>query len=78
MCTSDGNIIIAVETTYTKERHLFRVHATVLSRQSVVFSDLFSLPTPDDEETIDGCPVILLLDDLEDVKDLLEVLYDPQ
>lgn len=47
---SDGNVVIRVE------KHLFRVHSSVLESKSVFFVQLFMGETEDSED-IDGCRV---------------------
>ena len=56
---------------------LYRVDKTFLSRYSLVFEDMLSMPAPQSIETIDDVPVVHLLDDAQDVSTLLETLYDP-
>lgn len=71
---SDGSIILRAQST------LFRVHISQLSRKSVFFRDLFSIPqptTPDRHELkLDGCPVLELHDPPRDVANLVKVIYD--
>ena len=75
---SDGSIVLRAE------NRLFRVHISLLSRYSAVFSDMLSIPQPtstiDDGHgqagRIEGCPVLLLHDKAEDVMHLLRALYD--
>ncbi|KAK6981071.1 hypothetical protein R3P38DRAFT_3334053 [Favolaschia claudopus] len=66
-----GDMVLQAESTQ------FRVNRDVLARQSPVFSDMFSLPQPSDEPTIEGCPVVHLFDSAKDWELLLEILYDP-
>lgn len=54
----------------------FKVHRSVLCRHSSVFRDVFSMPHPRDEPTVDSCPVIHLQDSAEDLKHMLLALYD--
>lgn len=69
----DGSIVLAVENT------LFRVHQTILANHSEVFADLFTIPQPEGEDMIDGCPVVHLYDDREqDFADLLRAMYHPE
>lgn len=68
----DGSIVLAVEHT------LFRVHRTILANHSEVFADLFTVPQPEDEDTIDGCHVVRLYDDEKDFVDLLKAMYHPE
>ncbi|KAJ6466356.1 hypothetical protein C8R45DRAFT_1021412 [Mycena sanguinolenta] len=53
----DGNIILQVESTQ------FRVAKSVLSRHSSVFRDMFLVPLPADEPTVEDCPVVVLVGD---------------
>lgn len=85
---SDGSVILRAEHT------LFRVHMSLLSRRSLLFGDIFSLPQPSstptertaepsgsdtfqaDSELMEGCPVLRLHDDPNDLASLLLALYD--
>lgn len=69
----DGSIVLCVDKT------LFRVHQTILGKHSEVFGDMFSLPQPtgEEEETVEGCRVVMLHDSKEDFVDLLSAIYDP-
>jgi hypothetical protein len=67
----DGSIVLIVQDKY------FRVHQSILSRHSEVFADMFSVPQPPTQETLDGCPIIKLNDDLYDLVDLMKVMYHP-
>ncbi|KAF7370421.1 BTB domain-containing protein [Mycena sanguinolenta] len=71
MWISDGNVVLQAS------QMQFRVHWSVLARNSSVFRDMQGLPQPPDEPTIDGCPVVHLSDDPNDIGHLLEVLYTP-
>lgn len=68
----DGSIVLHVQNT------LFRVHQTILANHSEVFADLFTVPQPDGERTIDGCPVVDLFDDEKNFVDLLNAVYTPE
>ena len=72
---SDGSVVLKAETT------IFRVHISQLSRRSLFFRDLFSLPQPANDAvgldgTFDGCPLLVLHDSAEDLSNLLKALYD--
>ncbi|TFK38969.1 hypothetical protein BDQ12DRAFT_735184 [Crucibulum laeve] len=66
----DGSVVLQAESTQ------FRVHRTVLARHSVVFHDMFLVPQPPDEPTVEGCAVVHLADSAEDVYHVLAALYD--
>jgi len=68
---NDGNVVLQAETTQ------FRVHWSVLSLHSPFFRDMRDLPRPNDQPTVEGCPVIELHDPAEDVEHLLNALYNP-
>ncbi|KAJ4477522.1 hypothetical protein J3R30DRAFT_227271 [Lentinula aciculospora] len=69
----DGSVVVQAEDT------LFRVHQTVLSNSSEIFSTLFSLPQSDShtQESVEGCPIVQLQDLARDFSDLLHALYHP-
>ena len=67
----DGSVVLSVE------RTLFRVHHSVLCVQSEIFADMFRIPQPSDEATIEGCAVIRLPDKAADFVDLLKAIYEP-
>jgi len=82
---SDGNIVLVA--TSSSDSHLsilFRVHKSVLSRQSQVFSDMFASPdnsslnhVGDEKEILEGLPLVRMHDSAEDIEALLKYLYDP-
>lgn len=53
----------------------FKVHASVLGQRSRVFKDLFDVPKPDFQETVEECPVIELSDDSGDFQTFLGLIY---
>ncbi|KAK7021229.1 BTB domain-containing protein [Favolaschia claudopus] len=66
----DGNIILQVESTQ------FRLIKSVLSMHSNVFRDMFTLPLPNDEPTVEGSPVVVLSGDTSrDWKLFLGAMY---
>ncbi|KAF9558726.1 hypothetical protein CPC08DRAFT_638595 [Agrocybe pediades] len=70
----DGNVVLQAQDT------LFRVHQSVLSLHSEVFSDMFKLPLPSDDTSQpmfeQGCPLISLSDSAEDLTCLLSNIYE--
>ena len=70
MSFEDGNIVIIAANT------AFKVHRSVMSRKSALFKDLLSLPQPDTEEKFEGLPVVRLLDPPDDIRMLLDAIYN--
>lgn len=66
----DGNIVLIAEDV------AFKVHKSVLARQSPVFCDMFGFPQPNYEEVFDGTPAVRLHDQAADVAIFIEVMYD--
>lgn len=66
----DGSIVLVAQTV------AFKVHHSVLARNSEVFRDLFAMPQPLSEETMDGCPMLIVHDSPSEIRYLLGVLYD--
>lgn len=66
----DGNIVLVAESA------AFKVHRGQLERQSEVFSDLFSIPQPQEQELIDGCNWVELHDRASDLFYFLSAIYD--
>jgi hypothetical protein len=68
---NDGSVVLQPGNTQ------FRVHWSVLALHSSFFRDMQGLPQPPDQPSVEGCPVVELPDDTEDVEYLLKVLYSP-
>ena len=68
----DGNIVVSAG---TDPIYLFKCHRSVLSTNSEVLSDMFGLQLSGDQH--DGVPVVPLPDPADDVRSLLQILYDP-
>ena len=66
----DGNIVIIAGSA------AFKVHRGQLERHSEIFSDLFSIPQPLEQDLIDGCSYVELPDSPSDVFYFLSALYD--
>jgi hypothetical protein len=68
----DGTLIICAENT------LFRVHRGILAAQSDIFKDMLSIPQPPsvNAETFEGCAMVRVHDNAEDMKRLLRVVLD--
>jgi len=68
----DGSVILRAENL------LFKVYGGILSTQSTIFKDLFTLPQPSDggDEIYDGCPVVRLHDQANTMHHFLKILHD--
>lgn len=69
----DGNIIVEAETTR------FRVYKGHLATHSEFFNELFLVPqppTPDQDELVEGCPVVRVSDTAEDWEYILQALLE--
>ncbi|KAF8608289.1 hypothetical protein BDV93DRAFT_519335 [Ceratobasidium sp. AG-I] len=69
----DGNVVLVAKRPAQTQ---FRVHQSVLSRQSRVFKEMLSYPSRSRFEKMHGCPVVPLGDSEEDIAALLSALYD--
>ncbi|KII84017.1 hypothetical protein PLICRDRAFT_118734 [Plicaturopsis crispa FD-325 SS-3] len=66
----DGSIILQAESTR------FRVHHTVLAQNSPIFEDMLNIGEASGEDTVDGCPFVILHDAAADLEAVLRALYD--
>ncbi|KDR79545.1 hypothetical protein GALMADRAFT_63245 [Galerina marginata CBS 339.88] len=66
----DRNTILQAQNTQ------FRIHRGIIARHSKVFSDMLSIPQPEGEALLKGCPVVYLTDAPSDWKNVFSVLYD--
>ncbi|KAJ7760002.1 hypothetical protein B0H16DRAFT_1415678 [Mycena metata] len=57
------------------EETIFRLSRDMLATQSPVFRDMLSLPAPQDVDTMDGCPFVLVPDPANDVAAFLCALF---
>jgi BTB/POZ domain len=73
----DGNIVLSASQN-DGGYSLFRVHKSILAKNSPVFSDMFTLSTPDSADIYDGVPIVQLHDDPKDLEQFLEFLYYPR
>ncbi|KAJ7490882.1 hypothetical protein FB451DRAFT_1011882, partial [Mycena latifolia] len=64
----DGNVIIHAETNH------FRVYRGVLAARSPIFHDMLDLSQPQEQETLQGCPVVRLPDAAAEVAVFLKAL----
>ena len=67
----DGSIVIRAQET------LFKVHRSLLALHSPIFTSMFSIPQPCEQELIEGCSVVDLPDNADDVTCILKAIYEP-
>lgn len=65
----DGNVVVVAD------RTAFKVHRGVLSLHSEVFRDMFSIPPPEVDEALEGCPIVRVSDPASNIRQLLSILY---
>ncbi|KAF8808346.1 hypothetical protein BYT27DRAFT_7097071 [Phlegmacium glaucopus] len=70
----DGNIVLIAPCT-TGQHTVFRVHQSILAKNSPVFETMLALPGAHANEMYDGVPLVQLPDGAEEVESLLRVLY---
>jgi hypothetical protein len=61
MWHGDGSVVLQAGNTQ------FRVHWGVLALHSSVFHDMEELPQPQEQLTVEGCPIVELSDEPDDV-----------
>ncbi|KAF9818297.1 hypothetical protein IEO21_02925 [Rhodonia placenta] len=66
----DGSVVLIAQD------RAFRVHRSILSQQSSVFRDMFSIPQSSDVMNMDGCPIVELADDALMLEHLLRAIYN--
>lgn len=68
----DGNIVLQAEHTQ------YKVYRGILAKSSPVFEDMFSFPQPpaSEVEMVDGCFVVHLSDSAEEVRYILQALFE--
>jgi hypothetical protein len=66
----DGSIVLETESTQ------FRVYRGILAANSPVFKDMFSLPQPEEQELVEGCPIVTLHDSPVDLGHFLRSIHD--
>ncbi|KDQ62284.1 hypothetical protein JAAARDRAFT_203451, partial [Jaapia argillacea MUCL 33604] len=74
----DGNIVLQATDEAEHTQHLFKCHKSILAKHSSIFDDVFGLPqSQESSEQFEGVPLVRLPDSADDLRDLLELLYDP-
>ncbi|KAL1686450.1 hypothetical protein GGG16DRAFT_64253 [Schizophyllum commune] len=67
----DGNLVLQAERTQ------FRVHRSILCKQSIVFKDMKEAScTSTGSITVEGCPVVELQDSAKEIRYMLQCIYD--
>ncbi|KAG2344372.1 hypothetical protein BDR05DRAFT_181481 [Suillus weaverae] len=66
----DGSIVLKTGDDF------FRVHRSILSQKSSVFATILLQSQAEDTETHEGCPVVALGDDAEELRQLLLTIYE--
>ncbi len=73
---SDGNIVVAMKDEGNVTWGMM-CHQSILSKHSSVFEGMFGLKPPPDSERYEDIPLVSLPDSYADMKELLQMLYDP-
>lgn len=74
----DGSIVLSAKDADGNLVY-FRIHKSILARQSAVFNAMFSAPSPPPEvDMYDGLPLVRVHDEAEELKEFIQVLYDPK
>ncbi len=74
---SDGNIVLSAVSAQKEATILYRVHRSLLSDQSEVFTSMFELPQGEGNSQVElynGLPLVRLPDTAEEVCALLDAL----
>ncbi|KAH8824289.1 hypothetical protein DL96DRAFT_1613600 [Flagelloscypha sp. PMI_526] len=67
----DGGLVLLAGT------KLFKIYRGLLAARSIVFSDMLSVPQPPSAvDTYDGCPLVRMLDDAEELEAYLRAIFD--
>lgn len=67
----DGSVVVAAK------GKAFKVHRSILTRRSEVFKELLSdAAVAQLTETLEGCPILRVEDDGDDIEELFEIIYD--
>ncbi|KAF6759108.1 hypothetical protein DFP72DRAFT_1064071 [Ephemerocybe angulata] len=66
----DGSVVLQADSTQ------FKVHKAILERHSTIFKDVFAMPHPEGEPTVDGCALLHVQDSVDEIRCMLSALYD--
>jgi hypothetical protein len=72
----DGNIVLSAKDDNDNLIY-FQVHKSILAKQSAVFNDMFSLPSPSVVEQYNDLPLVHLHDNVKELKGFLQAMFDP-
>jgi hypothetical protein len=72
----DGNVVLSAKDDDDTLVY-FQVHKSILAKQSAVFDDMFSLPSPPVVEQYNDLLLVHLHDNAKELKGFLQVMYDP-
>ncbi|KAF9073087.1 hypothetical protein BDP27DRAFT_1381861 [Rhodocollybia butyracea] len=67
---NDGNIVLIADV------YAFKIHRGQLQRHSEFFQGMFDIPQPEEQDLVDGCPYVEMLDAPDDLYHFLSALYD--
>lgn len=74
----DGDLAICSSSSQEGPVTIFRIHKPVMLYNSPVFRSMFDLPVaPEGQEKHDGVPIVRVTDSAEELRALLNALYDP-
>ncbi|KAJ7473178.1 hypothetical protein B0H11DRAFT_2236720 [Mycena galericulata] len=66
----DGGLVLQAED------RIFRVASGILAARSSVFRDMISIPQPEHQPLIEGCPIVVLHDSAIDTEYFLKAIFD--
>lgn len=58
---NDGNIVLVAGS------FAFKIHRGQLQRHSEVFDGMFRIPQPSEQDAVDGCPLVDMFDNPDDL-----------
>jgi len=72
---TDGNIVLLAPQS-PNHYIAFRLHRSILSKISMVFEDLFSIPPVDEMEMYEGVPLVYMMDGSDALQSVLQLVYN--
>ncbi|KAJ7772647.1 hypothetical protein DFH07DRAFT_953107 [Mycena maculata] len=73
----DGNIVLAAKDSKNRTTY-FRLHKSILVRNSPTFADMSAMPPPPSMDQHDGIPLVEMPDDANALRDFIAFLFDPK